>query len=787
MTTSLGEAYRCLRDEHCTRIHTAIAAHGGYFVETAGDSFLVVFQSAAPALACAVAIQAALANPPLTATGVDGKSWTLQVRLGVHTADEEIQPKLETGRPSYAGHHDMNLAARIMGMAAAGQILVTDSTYRLVGGQTQAGWQAWPNRRLKGFDQPETVWERMWDGRSRGEPGLRWLPAWCRGEPNRYIPRLDLEQLVLGHFARPRSDGRMPRLVTVHGFGGMGKTRLAVECALQAVGLFDGVYFVRLDDRLPKVEALTEAIGTAFGWKGEAALPGNVLAALRERNVLVVLDNFETVDGDAVRDYIGRLVTETSHLRLLVTGREAVKLDDAEHLVNLDDPRNHMTAAEAHALFVERARQKRGPDWTPSAADEAAIRRILDLTDHIPLALELAAAWTKSRSLPEIAAGLAATPLGALTAVPPRHGLANSGERHRSLTRCLDWSYDLLAPPEQDAFARFGVFADTFTAPTAADVCELPDAQAKLDRPQDASLVRRLEVGGHSRHELNRFTRSYAAEKLTALPGAEAISRHYVARYRELAVANNDVNDLAKLAVLDAEWRNAVAAAERAEMLKDWSAVAAISEYLCDFLLLRGLWSERESLNQRAVAAARSARDQQMEGRALNNLGIVYQAQGRWAEAEAAYQQDLAICRQFGDRVGEGQTLNNLGIVYEAQGRWAEAEAAYQQSLAIRRQFGDRVGEGQTLNNLGGVCQVQGRWAEAEAAYQQSLAIWRQLGDRVGEGKTLGNLALLRKAQGDVPAALTLEREALKVLEMTQDEAAKQKARDLIAKWEGQR
>jgi tetratricopeptide (TPR) repeat protein len=84
------------------------------------------------------------------------------------------------------------------------------------------------------------------------------------------------------------------------------------------------------------------------------------------------------------------------------------------------------------------------------------------------------------------------------------------------------------------------------------------------------------------------------------------------------------------------------------------------------------------------------------------------------------------------------------------------------------------------------VYQDQGRWPEAEAAYQDSLKINRQFGDRVMEGKTLENLALLRKAQADLPAALALEREALKVLETTQDEAAKRNARGLIAEWEAE-
>jgi class 3 adenylate cyclase len=417
MAAALGDRYRAMNDEHFRRLRAAIDRHGGYEDLTAGDSFLVLFDRADDALACAVAMQQALAEPGITEVDRDGTPWTLRVRIGIHSSDVEIDPRTDakTGRPHYRSLPDVNFAARVMGPAAGGQILVSEAAHRAAGSGERYSWKDWPNRRLKSFDQPKTVWELMWDGKPRGEPGKRWLPAWFFGESNRYIPRPVLEALLLSQFAT-RPVGRMPRLVTIHGFGGRGKTRLAVECALQAVGLFDGVYFVPLHDRLPKVEALTEAIGAAFGWSGPAALPDAVLAALRERNVLVVLDNFETVDCDEVQRYIGRLVTETSHLRLLVTGREPVKLDDAEHLVNLDDPRNHMTADEARDLFIERVRLKLGPKWTPSTEDEVAIAQILTLTEHLPLALELAAAWSKLKTLAEISAGIAEVPLGSVMA-----------------------------------------------------------------------------------------------------------------------------------------------------------------------------------------------------------------------------------------------------------------------------------------------------------------------------------------------------------------------------------
>jgi tetratricopeptide (TPR) repeat protein/class 3 adenylate cyclase len=740
MTNALGDKIysESIREPHCQRIRTAIGAHGGYEVKTIGDSFMISFQHADDALACAAAIQKSLTEPAITCEDRSGKMWIVKVRIGVHTAERELYPD-EKG--DYGGA-DVNFAARVESLGAGGQIIVSDSTYRVASSRERYQWQEWRDRRIKSFDQPETVWELLWDGQFRGEPGLRWVPEWFMGEHNHYIQRRALENQILSTFGKRQPDGSTPRLVTLHGYGGMGKTRLAVATAVQAVSLFkDGMFFVRLDDKPARKEALAEAIGRAFGLIGAAALPDNLLAALRDKETLLILDNYESVDSDEVAGYLADLLTQTHVLRLLVTGREAVKLSAIEQLVTLDEG---MTEEEAEQLFIARAQLKRGQNWQPAASEQDHLKRILTLTERNPLAIELAAAWTDKRTLKEIADGIEATPL---ISGPDRPLV----DRHRSLTRCLDWSFDLLEDWAQEGFARLGVFADTFTVETTTAVCDLANAQELLDRLQDAALIRRLEVNEHSRYTMHRPTRAYVGDKLDGLPSALSIRQEFVAFFRQLVVDYGGLMPQltqAKLPLLNAEWRNAVAAAETAEVLKDWGAVGYISVYLGDYLLLRGMWSERERLNQRALAAARTVNDRQNEGGALNNLGIVYRAQGRWAQAEACYRQSLAIYREFGNHIGEGQTINNLGMVYHDQGRWDEAEGCYQQSLEINRKFGDRVSEGVILNNLGIVYLQQNQWGEAEACYQQSLEIKRELGDRIGEGQTLNNLGNVYRQQG---------------------------------------
>jgi len=149
MTNALGDVvYRdSMREPHCQRIRAAIATHNGYEVKTIGDSFMVAFQRADDALACAIATQKSLAEPAITATDRTGRIWTVKVRIGVHTAERELFPD-EKG--DYGGA-DVNFAARVESLGAGEQIIVSDATYRAAGSRERYDWQTWENRYLKSF------------------------------------------------------------------------------------------------------------------------------------------------------------------------------------------------------------------------------------------------------------------------------------------------------------------------------------------------------------------------------------------------------------------------------------------------------------------------------------------------------------------------------------------------------------------------------------------------------------------------------------------------------------
>jgi len=352
MTRALGdETYRTMmRDPHCERVRQAIAAHGGFEIKTIGDAFVIAFENVDKALACAVAVQHKLAQPPISTKDDAGQEWTVRVRIGVHAAEQELTPQKEPEHWDYNGN-DMNFAARVESLGRGGQILVSEATAAGVGSRTKYAWQEWPGRRIKSFDRPETVCELLWDGQSRGEPGTRWVPAWFAGETNRYVARPVLQRAVLGAFgdstgssaALGETDAPSPRdetirLITLHGPGGMGKTRLAVQCAVQAAAFFnDGVSFVSLEGIPATVDSVAERIGLEVGLSGEAARPEGLHRALADKEMLLVLDNYESVDSAEVAQFLGNLLTTTTQLRMIVTGREALKLDDLEQIVAIDE------------------------------------------------------------------------------------------------------------------------------------------------------------------------------------------------------------------------------------------------------------------------------------------------------------------------------------------------------------------------------------------------------------------------------------------------------------------
>ncbi len=593
-------------------------------------------------------------------------------------------------------------------------------------------------------------------------------------------------------------------VIVLTGLGGIGKTALSDEATRRVASFFAGG-MVRINcETRPSVGEIILTAGVAFVGEVVRHLPPDEQRkglddALRNRACLIVLDNFEFIVNDS--DVLRWIIKVSPPSAALIVSRDKVP-----YTFVLPMELSAMQRDEAVELFIHLAKNA---GW--EGKDEEAVPRLCEMVGDLPLAIALLAPRTAELSI---------TTLEELVArnieVISDQKIPLRDERHQSIAAALRVSFDRLSEVARNLLMRMSVIPDGVNEQTIGPLTGIEEWHHAAAECVRFSL---LNFDGR-RYRLHPLVRRFALAQLG--DATKDWQRQFIDFFCKLAEENSDLNDLSKLAVLDEEWLNIMAAAEAAKPLRDYHSVILIANSFGKFLLLRGKWLECEHLVESAVAAAHASGDRKAEAMSLSNLGIVYARRGRlydaehafqqsisicqelgirkalgrnltnlgniygqqsrWAEAEEMYKKDLEICREFSDRKGEGGVLNNLGLIHERQGSWAKAEDALRQSLKIAREVGDRIGEAQTLNNLGLVYLNQGEGAEAEKAFQQSLTISREFNDHIEEGRTLANLALSRDDQGDRSNAIRFAQEALRVLDGTQSEEGKAEVRELLAR-----
>ncbi len=480
---------------HDEILRQVIGDHGGYVFSTAGDSFAAAFARPSDAVAAAADVQAALGR----AAWPDGV--VVQVRMGVHTGEA-----VERGG-DYFGPA-LNRAARIMAAGHGGQVLVSDATAALL---PEAKLVDLGEHRLKDLLAPA----RLFQFGAESFPPLRVLDVVRTNLPMERTELIGRDQElaeIVGLLDRHR-------LVTLTGFGGMGKTRLAAAAAAEASHRYpDGVFFVGLaplDDGSQVGAATFEAVGIAAGNLGGDVSPHVAAArALCGLDALLVLDNCEHVVDD-IAELVDELLDLGERPAVLATSREALDIE-GEHVhrvapLAVDE---HGTGP-AVELFVQRARAA-GRDV--DAADPA-VARIVRRLDGMPLAIELAAARSATLDLSDLADRLDRE-LDVL-------GSRRRRGRHQSLDAVLRWSWDLLDEPSRTLLSELSTFAGGFTLEAAEAVCRDPDAVVeRLDGLARGSLVDPSTAPGGARYRMLEPVRQFGSRHLPPGERAAVMGRH---------------------------------------------------------------------------------------------------------------------------------------------------------------------------------------------------------------------------------------------------------------------
>jgi non-specific serine/threonine protein kinase len=549
-------------------------------------------------------------------------------------------------------------------------------------------------------------------------------------------------------------------LLTLTGPGGTGKSRLALALAGDLLDAFGGeVCWVDLGPVDSPARVLSTIARTLGVHETGGLPPGRGLQrALRERTLLLVLDNFEHVlpaAGD-----LAVLLEGCSRIKLLVTSREPLRLRWEREVpvapLGLPEPdQSHdpvlAARAGAVALFVERARD-REPHFELGVQNVAAVSALCRRLDGLPLAIELAAA-----RLPVLPPLALLARLGERLDLLRRDG-PDTPARHRTLTAAVAWSYGLLSAPEQALFRRLGVFAGGATLEALETVAESgPDLVEQLSALADKSLIQVQRRDPAPRFRLLETVRAFALEVLATDAEEPAVRRRHaeyflgLAERAELGILGSEQENW--FAELEPELNNFRAALRWAIDLPEPELALRLGSALMAFWFPRGHFLEARAWLTEALGLGGVASTAPARIKSLARLGALLALQGDGRAGARLTAEALELARQLGDRLILGQVAQGVGLAALARGEWAGARAAFDDARTCMRAVGNWFWEAFAEDYLGVVAAHEGSITEAAGLVGEALARRRAGGDRWGEAESLERLGLLSLRQGSVAEA----------------------------------
>jgi predicted ATPase/DNA-binding SARP family transcriptional activator/Tfp pilus assembly protein PilF len=567
------------------------------------------------------------------------------------------------------------------------------------------------------------------------------------------------------------------RLLCIVGPGGMGKTRLARKAADSLAGEYrDGAAFVSIEGvAAPDQFGGRVARELGLSLAGSAQPMDQVNEFLRDRHMLVALDNVE--DFGAHAPLLAKILQSCPRVKILATSRVRLGIASEWSLpleglpVPEPEDRGEAGAFDAVRLFIAAARRV-----DPSLEPENEMGAIVDIcraVEGVPLAIELAAGWTRVLSCAAIAQELLASTqlLGAVEEV-------------------FDQSWRRLTAIERDVLARLSVFQDGFTPEAARAVANasLPVLGALMDK----SLLRKEGA----RNQLHSLVHQLSSARLEgeSRAAAEAAHAHYF--HRLLAQTRRAVEngDSEALRTVDMEFENCRAAWAWSVAHGDAESLARSVMPLLGFCDLRGRfeecmamleataqsepltlsalahlhyrmdrYAEAEALTLRALAATKTSRDHETRLQCFKNLGATYLRLGRYEESRRQYRLALQQSPAHSDPHNAAAMLDNIALVEKRLGNYDEARRLSMDSLVQHRRLNDVAGEALCLNNLGDLELVCGNIEAAATHFTDSLALCDRHGLVTTRVLVLSNLAEIALEQGKTALAEERARRALEI------------------------
>ena len=723
---------------HFGALRSAAWEHGGRVVKSTGDGLMVVFSSAVAAVRCAVDMQRA------------SEGAQLELRVGLDAGEPLPEDDDLYGTP-------VIVASRLCEAAGGGEILASDVVCRIARPRLGQLTQPVGALQLRGISERVSASRVRWREDEAREPapaarrrpsGRReWLPSAEReGARGHNVPAplasiigraRDLE--VVGETLH------RTRLVTLVGPGGVGKTRLAVELARAQIGRrTDGVWLVDLTaGPATGPEPAAELARTLDVSGRSAAGPIESLCRyLANRDVLLVLDNCEPVVAECA-ELAAALLSSCAQVRILATSQEPLAVS-GETVWRLDP----LAAEDAYRLLVERARQRR-PEFIPSEHEDETIARLCERLDHLPLAIELAAARIGVMSLAEI-----------LSSLEPRLDMLGGGSRlspprHRTVRATVEWSYGLLDRTEQRAFRSLAVFVGGFGADAALAIAPglTLDVFARL--VDKSVIVVRASPRGQTRYRLLETVRHYAFELLAEAGELDAARDRHLRHWTPLADAPHErwpfIGAESLMDEFEDDYENIRAALE-------WTAVSDPCAGMRLFAAMADMFFMLGQADGRRIAqlllGSCPARDRTRVV-VLIAAGLLAMLTADVPAAIATINEARALGAELGDRALEGRAVFYLGLTAALGGQIGPARAHLEASRTLLHEANHRIGEACSIAVLGLMLGMANEPARARELVDEALALQVAEGYRWGQGQAHLYLAIIADAAGGDPRGAT--------------------------------
>jgi predicted ATPase len=657
----------------------------------------------------------------------------LSVRMGLHTGEPERH------REGYIGE-DVHLAARIGATSHGRQIVVSETTRRLVpemnGALSGVAFRDLGRHRLKDIDGDVHLYDVVVPGLESQFPPLRSLgrraalPAPRTALVGRDAEVREVVQLLSGG----------AQLLTLTGPGGCGKTRIALAAAVGLGDAYsDGVYFVALDS-VEDADAMAGVVADALDAPAALSTRERLAQQLTDRRVLLVLDNLEQIDG--AERVVAALLDAGLGVAALATSRRPLLLAGEQELpvapLALPSSSVGVERSVAVELYVRAARLVRpGFALTPqNAADVASLVRQLD---GLPLAIELVAANARLLGPAALASRLDLRLGSGVTA-------GDRPDRHRTLGRTIEWSYDLLSPADQAAFRRLGVFRAPATLDAVAAVVGEPMLLDSVGSLVTSSLVQVTE-DDEPRLRMLETIKRFAVDKLAEASETDDTHRRHLSWCqaevtRLVAWLRGPKHPVALdgLAAVDADVRSALDWAlwptgdpEQFERVR--AAVDLLDEmtrywYRFGSSVVARRWQERAvGVLDALVGVDPSGVDSEATVTLLHGLAISMLQHADTEAAIGVVERSLAMAERLGRQDLQARALVDLGIANEQVSRPREAIELFARAEVLAREAGQPQFEALAQANTALAYFDLGDYDEAIERGWRSLASRTSLGD----------------------------------------------------------